>query len=240
MPTFSPSGQDFHEGSLAENDQPFSCVRADGFVLYDSEQHQHQLGKSVSSPKARRLISYMRSWGLAKDARVARFIEPMECLPVEKIPEGNLWTYELKLDGYRIEAVKSGGKITLYSRRGTDLSQRFRYVTSALAMLPDETVIDGEIVALDEQGKPNFNLLQNFRSSESHIMLYAFDVLARKGKDLTKTILSKRREILADTIKPHDHVGIFAGIQPDPERHAHLREESRPGRNHREAGRQHI
>jgi ATP-dependent DNA ligase len=150
----------------------------------------------------------MRSWGLAKDARVARFIEPMECLPVEKIPEGNLWTYELKLDGYRIEAVKSGGKITLYSRRGTDLSQRFRYVTSALAMLPDETVIDGEIVALDEQGKPNFNLLQNFRSSESHIMLYAFDVLARKGKDLTKTILSKRREILADTIKPHDHVGI--------------------------------
>ena len=103
---------------------------------------------------------------MAEDRRVARFIEPMECLPVEKIPEGKLWTYELKLDGYRIEAVKSGGKITLYSRRGTDLSQRFRYVTSALAMLPDETVIDGEIVALDEQGKPNFNLLQNFRSSE--------------------------------------------------------------------------
>jgi DNA ligase D-like protein (predicted ligase) len=145
---------------------------------------------------------------LGKDGRVARFIEPMECLPVEKIPEGDLWSYELKLDGYRVEAVKSGGKVRLYSRRGTDLSQRFEYVTSALDILPDETVIDGEIVALDEQGKPNFNLLQNFRSAESHIMIYAFDLLVRKGKDLTKTILSKRREILADTIEPHDHVGI--------------------------------
>jgi bifunctional non-homologous end joining protein LigD len=54
----------------------------------------------------------------------------MECLPVEKIPEGDLWSYELKLDGCHIEAVKSGGKVTLYSRRGTGLSQRFEYVTS--------------------------------------------------------------------------------------------------------------
>ncbi len=70
------------------------------------------------------------------------------------IPEGDLWTYELKLDGYRAIAVKSGGKVTVYSRRGTDLTQRFRYVADALASLPDETVIDGEVVALDERGKP--------------------------------------------------------------------------------------
>jgi ATP-dependent DNA ligase len=50
----------------------------------------------------------------------------LECLPVEKIPEGDLWTYELKLDGYRLEAVKRAGKVILYSRRGTDLSQRGR------------------------------------------------------------------------------------------------------------------
>jgi ATP-dependent DNA ligase len=62
---------------------------------------------------------------LAQTGRVARFTEPMECLPVEQIPEGNPWTYELKLDGYRLLAVKTGGKVTLYSRRGTNLSKRF-------------------------------------------------------------------------------------------------------------------
>jgi ATP-dependent DNA ligase len=177
---------------------------------------------------------------LATDRRVARFIEPMECLPVEQIPEGDLWTYELKLDDYRLLMVKAGGRVILYSRRGTDLSQRFKYVTTALASLPDETVIDGELVALDEQGRPNFNLLQNFRSAESHIMFYAFDVLVRKGEQLMGTPLSKRREILASTVKPHDHVGISPGIPSDRNRDARVREESRPRRNHREANRQRV
>jgi ATP-dependent DNA ligase len=145
---------------------------------------------------------------LVRRGQTARFIEPMECLPVEKIPEGELWTYELKLDGYRLVSVKTGGRVTLYSRRGIDLSTRFAYVTADLASLPDETVIDGELVALDEQGKPNFNLLQNFRSAESHIIFYAFDVLVRRGEDLTKQTLSKRREILSSTVEPHNHVGI--------------------------------
>jgi ATP-dependent DNA ligase len=145
---------------------------------------------------------------LVRRGQTARFIEPMECLPVEKIPEGELWTYELKLDGYRLVTVKTEGKVTLYSRRGIDLSTRFAYVTAALASVPDETVIDGELVALDEQGKPNFNLLQNFRSAESHIIFYAFDVLVRRGEDLTKQTLSKRREILSSTVEPHNHVGI--------------------------------
>jgi ATP-dependent DNA ligase len=69
-------------------------------------------------------------------------------------------------------------------------------------------VIDGEVVALDEQGKPNFNLLQNSRSAESHIMLYAFDVLVRRGENLTRQPLSKRRQVLESTVEPQAHVGI--------------------------------
>ena len=128
---------------------------------------------------------------------------------MEKIPEGELWTYELKLDGYRLVTVKTGGMVSLYSRRGTDLTQRFKDVNAALASLPDDTVIDGELVALDDQGRPDFNLLQNFRSAESHLMFYAFDMLVRRGEDFTKQTLSKRREILKSTVKPHDHIGIF-------------------------------
>jgi bifunctional non-homologous end joining protein LigD len=69
-------------------------------------------------------------------------------------------------------------------------------------------VIDGEVVALDEQGRPNFNLLQNSRSAESHIMLYAFDVLVRSSENLTQRRLLERREILESTVKAHTHVGI--------------------------------
>jgi ATP-dependent DNA ligase len=64
------------------------------------------------------------------------FIEPMECLPVSKVPEGNNWVYEIKLDGYRLEVVKSQGKVTLYSRRANLPNNRFLYITSALDYLP--------------------------------------------------------------------------------------------------------
>ena len=69
-------------------------------------------------------------------------------------------------------------------------------------------MIDGEVVALDEQGKPSFNRLQNFRSADAHIMFYAFDVLVRRGEDLTEQTLSRRRAILESTVRAHEHVGI--------------------------------
>jgi ATP-dependent DNA ligase len=105
---------------------------------------------------------------LTRTQAIARFIEAMECLPVETIPEGDVWTYELKLDGYRVIAVKDSGKLTLYSRRGTDLTRQFRYVAEALASLPDETVIDGEAVALDEQGKPKEKTNERLAEEDSN------------------------------------------------------------------------
>jgi bifunctional non-homologous end joining protein LigD len=134
----------------------------------------------------------------------------MECLPVDKLPEGPEWTYEIKLDGYRLEAIRDGGRTTLYSRRENVLNKKFPYIVSALDSLPDGTVVDGELVALDPDGRPNFNQLQNFRSAEAHIHYYAFDVLVHKHKDLTSLPLSKRREILHSVIKPNDHIDLSA------------------------------
>ena len=144
----------------------------------------------------------------AGKVRKADFIEAMECLSVTKIPDGPEWTYEIKLDGYRLQAVKCEGKVTLYSRRKNILNRKFDYVAEALDFLPDETVIDGELVALGPDGKPNFNMLQNFRSSEAHIIFYAFDILIHKGRDLMSRPLAERRSILARLIKPGDHVGL--------------------------------
>src|ERR1700753_3892154 len=120
----------------------------------------------------------MASRKTAKSSRAAvtaRFIDTMDCLPVPKVPTGEEWSYEIKLDGYRLEAVKSRGKVTVYSRRQNILNEKFGYIADALADLPDGTVIGGELVALDAEGVSDFNLLQNFRSAEAHIHFYAFD-----------------------------------------------------------------
>jgi bifunctional non-homologous end joining protein LigD len=134
----------------------------------------------------------------------------MECLPVDKLPEGPEWTYEIKLDGHRLEIIRDGGRTTLYSRRENVLNKKFPYIASALDLLPDGTVVDGELVALDPDGRPNFNQLQNFRSAGAHIHYYAFDVLVHKHKDLTSLPLSKRREILHPVITPSDHIDVSA------------------------------
>jgi bifunctional non-homologous end joining protein LigD len=138
----------------------------------------------------------------------AGFIETMDCLPVSALPEGLKWTYEIKLDGYRLEVVRRGRETTLYSRRQNVLNQKFPYIAAALKDLPDDTVIDGEVVALGADGKPDFNLLQNFRSAESRIHYYAFDILIHKGRRLTALPLSERRAILSDVIEPGEHIAL--------------------------------
>jgi hypothetical protein len=105
----------------------------------------------------------------------ARFFEPMLLLATNSLPDGNEWEYELKLDGYRAIAFKSNGKVHLRSRNNKDFAVRYRAIASALQKLPDETVIDGEVVAFDESGRPSFNTLQNFGSSTVPIFYYAFD-----------------------------------------------------------------
>jgi bifunctional non-homologous end joining protein LigD len=117
----------------------------------------------------------------------------MECLPVAKIAEGPQWTYELKLDGYRLEAVKAGGRVALYSRRGNDLTHRFDYIAAALGSLHDDTVLDGELVALDEAARPSFNFLENFRSAAAHINFYAFDIMIYQSDNVMLLPLAKRR-----------------------------------------------
>src|SRR5256885_17029663 len=96
----------------------------------------------------------------------ASLVEPMECLSVSKLPEGLEWLWQIKLDGYRALAVKSGNGLTLFSRRRKSLNRQFPYIVEALAGLPGGTVVDGEIVAIDESVRPDFNRLQNFRQEE--------------------------------------------------------------------------
>ena len=126
----------------------------------------------------------------------------MLLLPAEALPEGPGWTYELKLDGYRAQAIKSNGKIHLRSRNNNDFNAKYPGIAQALAALPDETVIDGEVVALDETGKPSFNGLQNHGSATAPIYFYAFDVLILGGRSVMDQSLAARRELLSTAILP--------------------------------------
>lgn len=128
--------------------------------------------------------------------RKAEFIEPMDCAPVTKLADGPQCVYEIKLDGYRAIAVKTDGSVNLFSRRRKSFDPHYPLIGEALAQLPDGTVVDGEIVALDDSGKPNFNLLQNFRSEAQHIHYFIFDLLIFEDRDLTGLPLIKRRELL--------------------------------------------
>ena len=121
----------------------------------------------------------------------ASFIEPMECLSVSKLREGPDWLWEIKLDGYRALAVRSEAGVTLFSRRRKSLNRQFPYIVEALADLPEGTVVDGEVVAIDGRGRPDFNLLQNFRAEAARIHYYVFDLLCWKGRDLTRLPLKK-------------------------------------------------
>jgi len=82
--------------------------------------------------------------------RKGAFIEPMQCLSVAKLPSGPEWTWEIKLDGYRALAVRSGKKVTLYSRLKNSLNIKHPYIVEPLSALPDDTIVDGEVVALDD------------------------------------------------------------------------------------------
>jgi ATP-dependent DNA ligase len=136
----------------------------------------------------------------------ARFIEPMLLQQMARLPEGTQWLYELKLDGYRAIAFKSGGRVHLRSRNDKDFTARYPAIASALSTLPDDTVIDGEVVALDPTGKPSFNLLQNFGQRDvtpkASLVYYVFDVLTIAGRDVMNEPLSMRLDLLAAKIMP--------------------------------------
>ena len=118
----------------------------------------------------------------------------MECLEVDQLPQGELWQYELKLDGYRTIAIKQNGEVDLFSRNGKSFNSKFPSIVKILEESRlKRFIVDGEIVALDGQGRHSFALLQNIKTSKAPLRFYAFDLLHIDNAILTKTVLKKRR-----------------------------------------------
>jgi DNA ligase D-like protein (predicted ligase) len=137
-------------------------------------------------------------------ARVkARFIQPMLLLSTDRLPDDpSKWEYQLKLDGYRAIAFKNDGRIHLRSRNDNDFTKRYPTVVRGLAQLPNDTVIDGEVVAIGHDGRPSFNALQNSNDSQTPIVYYVFDVMVLAGRDVSAEPLARRRALLEEKVLP--------------------------------------
>jgi bifunctional non-homologous end joining protein LigD len=132
----------------------------------------------------------------------ASFIEPMLLLRTDRLPDDPLWTYQLKLDGYRAIAFKTAAGVRLRSRNDNDFSSRYRSVLKGLANLPADTVIDGEVIAVDADGRPSFSLLQNHGASGIPILYFVFDVMVLSGRDVMREPLRVRRDLLERKVLP--------------------------------------
>jgi bifunctional non-homologous end joining protein LigD len=119
---------------------------------------------------------------------------------VPQLSDGGAWSYELKLDGFRAVAFKTGGRVHLRSRNNTDFNRKYPPIVQALMAMPDETIIDGEVVALDEVGRPSFNVLQNYAPGGAPLVYYVFDVMVVQGKDLMAEPLAVGRGLLQSRV----------------------------------------
>jgi ATP-dependent DNA ligase len=134
----------------------------------------------------------------ARSLERLQFIEPMYARAVQQLPEGKDWLDEVKFDGYRCLAGRDSSGVTLWSRRGNRFTDQFPTVAEACEHLPPDTLLDGELIALDKDGRVSFNILQHHRSQAQAILFYAFDVIIHRGRRLVHVPLETRRELLSD------------------------------------------
>ena len=136
------------------------------------------------------------------DVQAAR---PMLATAAAQLPVGPLWSYEVKWDGYRAQAIKQGSVVSLASRNLKNITRQFPDVARAASGLRAQSaVVDGEIVALDEQGRPSFQALHHGATEGLSIVYYAFDLLHVNGRDLIREPLDERRAALREVVEGSD------------------------------------
>ena len=135
------------------------------------------------------------------------FQEPQLATLVDDVPPGNSWIHEIKYDGYRLLLAVGDGVATAWTRNGKDWSDKFKALVKAAAKLPAGTLIDGEAVAIDDDGKPSFQLLQSTLKDRqgTNLVFYAFDLLVDQGEDIRKLPNIVRKDRLAS---------LLAGVSP--------------------------
>ena len=137
-----------------------------------------------------------RRKGKAASAAIPAFRDVQLATLVDAVPTGSGWLHEVKYDGYRALLACGGGSAKAFTRTGLDWSDRFAPIVAAAAALPAGALIDGEVVALDKDGRPSFSALQAALQEGGDLHYFAFDLLEADGEDLTPLPNSERKDRL--------------------------------------------
>ncbi len=150
------------------------------------------------------------------------WIEPMKATFVKKAPPGEVWLFELKWDGYRAVVLKNGSEVEIFSRNHKSMTADFPEIVEAVASLPAETaLLDGEICALEEQGRPSFQLLQgrSVGRDRPNLVMYAFDLLHLDGRNWMQKPLAERKKALETLLAgAPDALRFSAALEGDVEK----------------------
>ncbi|TIX59051.1 MAG: ATP-dependent DNA ligase [Mesorhizobium sp.] len=153
-----------------------------------------------------------------------QFIEPLMPTLVDKPPEGDAWSHEVKFDGYRSQIIIDAGGVRIFTRRGLDWTANYRDLAAAAKTLDVENaIIDGEIVVLNEAGLSDYAELRKSITRRQHDLYFvAFDLLHLNGQDMRDMALEERREILAAIIPPDIRIQFSQDLPGDAKAIFHL------------------
>ncbi|HYC06826.1 MAG TPA: non-homologous end-joining DNA ligase, partial [Candidatus Binatia bacterium] len=157
----------------------------------------------------------------AVEAPLPNFIEPMLATLASHPFDSPDWLFEIKWDGYRVEAVVSGGKVRTLTRNGNDAATYFPNLLAPVTWIAaDEAIVDGEVVALHPDGSPSFELLQQRISgdpsvADAPLVYMAFDLLHLDGRSLLRVPLEDRKRLLKSVLRDHARVRFAAHVTGD-------------------------
>lgn len=154
-----------------------------------------------SSPFKSDILKFQKIPGIQKITEIFSDVKPMLATLIEEPFEEDGWMYEIKWDGYRALAYLNNGAVDLRSRNNKSFNEKFYPIYESLKKLSCNAIFDGEIIAINDSGLPDFGRLQTWRSeADGELLFYVFDIIWYEGYSLINTPLEERRKLLESII----------------------------------------
>lgn len=180
-----------------ENQNQWLLIKKKDQYSTEKDYDAEDFAETYTNPSVRKL----------ENLDAEHFIEPMLASPKKEIFNHPDWIFEMKWDGYRMLSSIKKGEVNCYSRNGISFTKKFSKIADSLASIPFDAILDGEVVAIDEKGKPNFQALQNYPENNwEDLRYYVFDILYLNGHSTLELALTDRKSLIPEVIEGCENV----------------------------------